>query len=174
MNRDLSYYLGLSYKVEIEPVPENLGGGYTAQIPELGKFSFVGDGDTPQEALLELERVKEDRFRYYLDNGLEIPEPRRDSSEYSGRFVVRIPKDLHRELTEAAQINNSSLNQFVNYLLSSRLSLKGQDNKHNELLKRMDLLCNAVWDINYSFSLQMPKEKTHTPKIRHADFLKAA
>lgn len=37
---------------------------------------------------------------------------------YSGRISLRIPKELHKELIEAAAQNNVSLNQFILYKLS--------------------------------------------------------
>lgn len=38
--------------------------------------------------------------------------------EYSGKLLVRIPKDLHRELAAAAKRNGVSLNQYAIYKLS--------------------------------------------------------
>ncbi|MBE6032533.1 MAG: toxin-antitoxin system HicB family antitoxin [Clostridiales bacterium] len=38
--------------------------------------------------------------------------------EYSGRLLLRIPKELHRELAQAAQENGVSLNQYALYKLS--------------------------------------------------------
>lgn len=41
-----------------------------------------------------------------------------EDKTYSGRLSVRIPKELHKELTKAAAENNVSLNQFILYKLS--------------------------------------------------------
>lgn len=38
--------------------------------------------------------------------------------EYSGKLLLRIPKDLHRDLVEAAQRNGVSLNQYAVYKLA--------------------------------------------------------
>ena len=38
--------------------------------------------------------------------------------EYSGRLMLRIPKELHRELVEAAKANGVSLNQYAVYKLA--------------------------------------------------------
>jgi hypothetical protein len=40
---------------------------------------------------------------------------------YSGRFVVRIPKSLHRQLAETAASESVSLNQLVLTLLAGGL-----------------------------------------------------
>lgn len=118
MKKDLNYYLALPYKIEIVPIPEGEGGGYLARLPQFGTLGIVGDGDTPEEALADLAENRKDRFQQYLDEGFEIPEPDVESDEYSGRFVARIPKFLHRELTQSAQKNGVSLNQYVCTLLA--------------------------------------------------------
>ena len=42
----------------------------------------------------------------------------KEKRQYSGRLMARIPKDLHRELAEAAKKNGVSLNQYVVYKLA--------------------------------------------------------
>lgn len=43
---------------------------------------------------------------------------RRAVEGYSGRVLVRLPRSLHRRLTEAAAIEGVSLNQYILYKLS--------------------------------------------------------
>lgn len=38
--------------------------------------------------------------------------------EYSGKLMIRVPKELHRELAEAAKKNGVSLNQYAVYKLA--------------------------------------------------------
>lgn len=38
--------------------------------------------------------------------------------EYSGRLLLRIPKELHKQLVEAAKENGVSLNQYALYKLA--------------------------------------------------------
>lgn len=118
MKKDLNYFMALPYKIEIIPIPEDQGGGYMARLPQFGVLGIVGDGETKEEALTDLAENQKDRFQQYLDDGLPIPEPNVDDEEYSGKFVARIPKFLHRELTLAAQKNGVSLNQYVCTLLA--------------------------------------------------------
>lgn len=118
MKKNLNYYLSLPYKIEIVPIAEEDGGGYLARLPQFGTLGIVGDGDTIEEALANLLENKKDRFQQYIEEGLKIAEPETESSDYSGRFVVRLPKFLHRELTQSAQKNGVSLNQYVCVLLA--------------------------------------------------------
>lgn len=119
IKKKLDYYLSLRYPVEIIPIPEEEGGGYMARMPQFGD-AIIGDGDTPEEALADLEEFKKERFRDFLEAGESIPEPERE--EYSGKFIIRVPKYLHRALAEEAKRNGVSLNQFVNSLLIQALT----------------------------------------------------
>ena len=119
--KDLSYYVGLPYRIEIQPIPENKGGGYEASIPELGRYAVCADGDTVEGALQSLEAIKRERLSAYLEEGYTIPEPELDEEVHSGKFVLRIPKYLHRELARRAKENGVSLNQFISSLLSREL-----------------------------------------------------
>ena len=47
---------------------------------------------------------------------------------YSGKFLMRVPKRLHAELAHAARAQSISLNQYVLYLLTKR---------HGERAKRV-------------------------------------
>lgn len=52
-----------------------------------------------------------------LEDGLPIPLPR-PREAYSGKFMVRMPKSLHRELAEAAEREGVNLNAFINMALA--------------------------------------------------------
>jgi predicted HicB family RNase H-like nuclease len=151
MNKDLEYYMRLPYIIEVVPIPDSEGSGYTAQLPQLGRFAIVGDGETPEEAIADLEITKRQRFAAYLESGVKIPEPDTDKEEYSGRFVVRIPKILHRHLVESAKSNEVSLNQFVTYLLSTNFQIENNEGLYNDILDRISYMSEAIWDIRYSF-----------------------
>ena len=49
-----------------------------------------------------------------LEDGRPVPQPSdEDNDNYSGRFNVRVPKRLHRDLVRAAEAEGVSLNLFV-------------------------------------------------------------
>jgi antitoxin HicB len=120
MNKDLNYYMNLNYPVEVYRIPDDEGGGYSASIPQLGRFAFLADGESPEEALNNLEEVKKDLFEDYLARDITIFEPiLADEEDYSGKFIVRIPKQLHRQIATRAKQESISLNQYVTHLLST-------------------------------------------------------
>ena len=56
---------------------------------------------------------------------MEIPEPRiYTDSEYSGRFTLRVPRTLHRQLAQEAEMEGVSLNQFILSLISYNLGAR--------------------------------------------------
>lgn len=72
--KDLAYYMSLPYKVKYKEISKD-GGGWLVYIPQLGRFAFVGDGETKEEALKSLNFIKEELFKDYLRDGINIPEP---------------------------------------------------------------------------------------------------
>ena len=121
--KTLDYYLELPYKIEIKPLTDDEGGGYSAILPQFGSMGIVGDGETIVEAIEDLETIKKVVFERLLSKGQIIPEPEDDISQYSGKILTRIPKSLHARLIKEARENGSSLNQYIVYLLSSRIDL---------------------------------------------------
>ncbi len=141
--KDLEYFMALPYRIEIAPIPESKGGGYEASIPQLGKYAVRADGETIEEALQDLQAIKRERLAAYLEEGLCVPEPEPDEEEYSGKFLVRMPKSLHRDLSHRAKENNVSLNQFVTSLLSNGLATEAHRSALQELQQEIRFLRHA-------------------------------
>ena len=110
MVKNLKYYMKLKYPTQLTEIPAEDGGGYLIEIPLLK--GCESDGETITEALKNIEEAKEEWFTYMLENNLSIPEPA-DISKYSGKFVVRIPKSLHKTISEQSRMEGLSLNQYV-------------------------------------------------------------
>ena len=117
--KDVSYYMNLNYDVLIKTYGKGKDRVYEACIPQLGEHAFTGAGDTIDEALESLEKIKYDLFCDMLEKGKPIPEPEENPSLFSGRILLRIPKDLHKILYRKAKENNVSLNQYITSILSS-------------------------------------------------------
>lgn len=114
--RDLRYYKSLKYKVELHfDSEENC---WFARLPELG--DVLADGTTPEEALRKALRLKDQVLESDYKRGLPIGEPRPEV-EYSGRFLLRIPKSLHQELAEEAEREETSINRLSIQILSAEL-----------------------------------------------------
>ena len=64
-----------------------------------------------------LNEAMEGYLEVKLENNLPIPIPK-DIDGYSGKFVVRIPKTLHKRLSIEADKEGVSLNQLALYKLS--------------------------------------------------------
>lgn len=111
----LNYYMGLNYPSQITKINDADGGGFLIEVPLLK--GCMSDGETVEEAYNNLEEAKKEWFTYMLENNLEIPEPAAANS-YSGKFVVRIPKTLHKIITEQSKREGLSLNQYVANVLA--------------------------------------------------------
>jgi antitoxin HicB len=116
--KDLTYYNSLPYAIELTPEED---GRFTAEIPDLpGCTSF---GDSPNDAVAGLELTKELWIKGRLDAGQLVPEPS-DLDDYSGKFLLRIPRTLHKSLAHEARREGTSLNQYVTHLLSERHAIE--------------------------------------------------
>ncbi|MHB8172437.1 MAG: toxin-antitoxin system HicB family antitoxin [Thermincolia bacterium] len=112
MTQDLDYYKNLKYSVKLAPISDEDGGGWLAEIPELK--GCMSDGETPEEALKNIEEAKLAWISTALKRDQTIPSPdSNDNDEYSGKFTLRLPKFLHKELSLAAQKDDISLNQYI-------------------------------------------------------------
>lgn len=114
INKDLKYYMCLPYRIVIEP---DINGGITVYIPELP--GCISQGDNLEEAYKMIEDAKRVWIETALEDGIAITEPANE--DFSGKFVVRVPKSLHRLLTEKAKEEGVSLNQYINYRLAKDL-----------------------------------------------------
>ena len=111
--KTLDEYLKLPYRMEI--VEDSTEGGYVVSFPELP--GCITCGNTIDTAFANAEDAKREWLTAALEEGIHINEP--DALEkYSGQFKLRIPKSLHRSLTEHARQEGISMNQYCVYLLS--------------------------------------------------------
>lgn len=128
--KTLEYYRSLKYPIELVETDE----GVVVSHPDLpGCHSF---GDTIPDAIKNLDEVRllwlDGHFKRYGT----APEPR-DDDDYSGKFVLRVPKWLHRTLDKTARQEGISLNQLAVSLLS-----RGVADKTSEVASWQ--LCQAL------------------------------
>lgn len=118
MTKDLNYYLELNYPFKVTPDPEV---GWFAKIPDLP--GCWGTGTTVQAAIRDTEVNKRIWIEMSLEDGSEIPEPRSDE-DYSGQFLLRLPKSLHHALSEEAKWEGVSMNQYVVSLVTEKRHIR--------------------------------------------------
>lgn len=106
-------YMRLPYKMEI--VPDTSEGGYVVTYPDLPGCLAIGD--TIDEAVKNAYDAKRSWFEAAVQDGVQISEPNEIES-YSGQFKLRIPKSLHRSLSEHSKAEGISMNQYCIYLLT--------------------------------------------------------
>jgi len=125
-NKDLSYYLSLPYTIEIIRDNDEEDPGWVARVVELPGCI------TQADSFDELGEMIQDAMRGWIEVGLEdgitIPEPY-SYEDYSGKFVVRVPKYLHRELVKTAARENVSLNTFISTTLGKAVGQSIVDSK---------------------------------------------
>lgn len=114
MERTLVDYLGLGYVYEVVPAEE---GGSVVRYPDLpGCFAQVEEDE-------DIRQVARDVLTEWLTLALEdsddIPVPRA-AREYSGRFVLRVPRSMHASLAMAADREGVSTNAYIVSLLAER------------------------------------------------------
>ena len=114
--RSLAYYKSLNYKIQVEFSAED--DRWYARIPEL--WDTLVDAETPVEALQKAFGLKDEILEMAYKEGRDIPLPRPDI-EYSGRFLLRVPKTLHAKLAAEAEREGTSINRLAIQFLSAEL-----------------------------------------------------
>jgi len=109
-------YVELPYHITLVQDGEEDGGKWVAAAEELP--DCTSRGDTAEEAIAGLKDAMAEWISAALREGRDIPEPRTAAS-HSGRLLLRMPRTLHAALTQAAERENVSLNQFITDSLAS-------------------------------------------------------
>ena len=109
-------YLRLPYNIVIRHINDDSGEYYFATVQELD--GCMSDGATLEEAHTNIQEAMEGWIETKLEAGFPIPEPL-SLDKYSGKFVVRLPRSLHRRLSVEAEKEGVSLNQYTLYKLSN-------------------------------------------------------
>jgi predicted RNase H-like HicB family nuclease len=108
------YYANLPYTIAIER-RDDQGTYYVARYIELPHFIMTGE--TPEEAVRELESEKMEWFEFNLEKGNRIPLPLK-SRRYSGKIILRMSPRLHEHLVELSELQGTSLNNYMVKTLS--------------------------------------------------------
>ena len=130
----LAFYLDQIYPFSVSPDPD---GGYFVSFPDLpGCMTQV---EEPSEIGPAAEEIRLLWLETAHEHGMEIPLPQ-GGSGYSGKFVVRLPRHLHRRLAESATLDGVSLNQYVVALLATNDALTRVERHMQETDRRIEAL----------------------------------
>lgn len=92
--------------------------GFIAEVPDLPGCSAWGATE------VDAAREARDAITAWIEAagnaGREVPVPMtiEPTANYSGKFLVRVPKTLHARLARRAKAEGVSLNQYISHMLS--------------------------------------------------------
>ena len=111
----------VEYPFTIRRLLDEEGGGYLAEALDL--YGCMADGETIEETVQNLQDAIQAWIKTSEELGSPIPSPS-DKVRYSGKWVIRAPKTLHRKLVELSTREGVSLNTLAVGLLSEGIGQK--------------------------------------------------
>jgi len=113
VGKDVKYFLALPYGISLRRDDE---GDWVAKVDELP--GCTAHGAERAEALENLEEVQRAWIEDAIAAGSPIPEPDAAEGLPSGKWLQRVPRSLHKKLTELAKKEGVSLNQLATSVLA--------------------------------------------------------
>jgi antitoxin HicB len=99
-----------AYPFEVRPLSAEEGGGYLVSFPDF--CECISDGETIEAALENGRDALKATIAALKAKKLPVPAPN-GGSVASGKFVARVPKTVHAQLTTRARAEGVSLNTLV-------------------------------------------------------------
>lgn len=112
---EVADYMKLPYTRLVQEMNDENGHYFYGRILELDGCQSTSD--TLNGLYESLNEAMEGYIEKKMENNLPIPVPE-TASDYSGKFVVRLPKSLHQRLVIEAEREGVSLNQLALYKLA--------------------------------------------------------
>ena len=113
--KNVEDYMNLPYNYIVQPINDESGSYFYARVLELDGCQSTGE--TFEEAYENLKEAMRGWIETKLEAGFDVPLPV-GYDDFSGKFIVRIPKSLHYRLSVEAEQEGISLNQYALYKLS--------------------------------------------------------
>lgn len=134
MNASLNDYFSMHYPFNVVADPD---GGYFISFPDLpGCMTQVQALDEIGSAA---EEIRELWIETEYDQGADIPLPSAPG-EYSGRFLLRISRSLHRTLATSAEREGISLNQYAATLLARGDAIASLERRLDDLARQIEVM----------------------------------
>ena len=109
------------YPFEIRPLTADEGGGFLISYPDFS--DCISDGETVEEALKNGQDALKETIAVLKSKALPAPTPN-SGGIASGKFVARVPKTIHAQLTTRAKTEGVSLNTLVVTFIAQGLGRK--------------------------------------------------
>ena len=109
------------YPFEIRPLTLEEGAGFLISYPDFSEC--ISDGDTVEEALRNGQEALKQTIATLKAKGVTVPAPN-SGGVASGKFVARVPKTIHAQLTTRAKVEGVSLNTLVVSFIAQGLGRK--------------------------------------------------
>lgn len=106
------------YPFEIRPLTAAEGGGFLIAYPDFSEC--LSDGETIEDAIANGRDALAGMITALESLGQPVPAPN-SGGVASGKFVARVPKSLHAQLTTRAKAEGVSLNALVLAFLAEGL-----------------------------------------------------
>jgi len=111
------------YPFEIRPLGEEDGGGFLISFPDIP--GCVSDGETEEEAIVNGRQALAASLSALKAEGFPVPKPN-SGGIASGKFVTRVPKTVHAQLSARAKSEGVSLNALVLAFIADGLGRGGR------------------------------------------------
>ena len=135
-SRTVEKYAAMPYRLEITPGDR---GYFVVRYPDLP--GCITQVERMEDAIPAAREILMGWLEIALEDGQTVPLPEQ-RDEYSGKFLVRLPKSLHRALAAAAEVEGVSLNVYVTTLLAAgetwRAANRGLDECSDAIIAAMD------------------------------------
>jgi antitoxin HicB len=112
----MEVHVSQNYHAIVREIDPSEGGGYLVEFPDLP--GCMADGATREEALKNGDLAKAEWIERTKKLGRKVPEPKL-VQDYSGKWVQRVPRSLHRQLALKAEREGVSLNAYATCLLAA-------------------------------------------------------
>jgi len=154
--KSIEYYKNLPYTKEIVKSED----GYFIKIKELR--GCISVGETIEDACMMIDDALESWLEAAIDDEINIPFPNSmNEKEYSGNFALRMPKSLHASVSEQAEIEGVSVNQYLVSIISA--------GNQNLKFGKKDLSCaesNEEVSLDQDFNMETPDLPKNVIKFR--------
>ncbi len=107
-----------NYPFDIRPLSHAEGGGFLISYPDFSEC--ISDGETVPEAIANGRDALAAVIAALEAKGFAAPAPN-SGGVASGKFVARVPKSVHAQLTARAKAEGVSLNSLVLAFLAEGL-----------------------------------------------------